>query len=58
MSYKFLFTGWSLHGPKVVHTQPVERCVSPVAGAQLYLFIDLFSLIESSSFVLFAHQQD
>lgn len=40
VSYKFLSTGWSLHGPKVVHTQPVERCVSPAADAQmLYLLI-------------------
>lgn len=30
VSHKFLSTGWSLHGPHVVHTQPVGHCLSPV----------------------------
>lgn len=56
VSYKFLSTGWSLHGPHVVHMQHVDRCVSLVAVAQLFNL--LISFRQSNPVhVPFAHQR-
>lgn len=56
VSYKFLSTGWSLHGPHVVHTQHVDRCVSLVADAQLFNVLISFRQWNPAH-VAFAHQR-
>ena len=45
VSYRFLSTGWSLHGPHVVHTHPVGHCLSQV---DTQLLIIIFELIPFS----------
>lgn len=45
VSHKSLSTGWSLHGPHVVHTQPVGHCLSKV-DTELFLFT-CFLLVDS-----------
>lgn len=67
VSHKSLSTGWSLHGPHIVHTQPAGHCLSLVDtdfliyiyfplfcdSFQLSLLRDVFVLI---LFLLLAHQ--
>lgn len=42
--------------PQVDHTQPVERCL-PSSRRTARFFIDVCPFVESSSFVVFSHQQ-
>lgn len=43
VSHKSLSTGWSLHGPHIVHTQPAGHCLSLVdTDFLIYIYFPLF----------------
>lgn len=45
VSHKFLSTGWPLHGPHVVHTQPVGHCLSQADTKLLVFFSFSFPML-------------
>lgn len=42
VSHKSLSTGWTLHGPHIVYTQPAGHCLSPVDTDFLIYFFHFF----------------